>query len=366
MELHRCLILICPRVVSACLLAGMLTGCTVVGPTALRSGRLAYNEAIIETDNQQMLLAVVRNRYGENSNLLAVASVTANVTVTTSSGIQLGFGDDDSYAGNLVPLAVGAVYEENPTISYVPVGGARYAEQLLSPIPLAVLARLTATLADPTYIYGALVASANGIQNPDFVFFPDDRDTRFSRFALIMTRLTQAQRLHWIEDLRHTGHFSIVIDRYAPAHTDDVDELLNLLGLPAPENRSTQIVLPVSLALHGRESDAVGITTRSVVDLMEMLSAAVELPQADQRTGVAVTYPPAGAAGSDLRVRYSTTKPERAAVAVQYRDGWFYIAETDQAAKQFFRLMAMLWSATMVENAARGSAAPVLTVPVSR
>lgn len=269
-----------------------------------------------------MLLAVVRNRYGANSNLLAVASGTASVSVTTSSGIQLGFGDDDSYAGNPVPLGVGAVYEENPTISYVPVGGARYAEQLLSPIPLSVVARLTATLADPTYIYGALIASANGIQNPDFLFFPTDPGTRFNRFALIMTRLTQAQRLHWIEDPRHTGQFSIVIDRYAPAHTDDVAELLNLLGLTAPGDRSTQIVLPVSLALHGRESDAVGITTRSVVDLMEMLSAAVDLPQADQRTGVAVTYPPAGPAGSDLRVRYSTTKPERAAVAVQYRGGW--------------------------------------------
>jgi hypothetical protein len=51
-------------------------GCTVVGPTAVHQGRLAYNEAIIETDNQQMLMVVVRNRYGERSNLLAVASVT--------------------------------------------------------------------------------------------------------------------------------------------------------------------------------------------------------------------------------------------------------------------------------------------------
>lgn len=77
------------------LLTVMLGGCTVVGPTAISSGRLVYNEAITATDNQQILMVLVHNRYGERGHLLNVASVTANVSVTTSAGVQAGFGSNE-------------------------------------------------------------------------------------------------------------------------------------------------------------------------------------------------------------------------------------------------------------------------------
>ena len=99
---------------------------------------------------------------------------------------------------------------------------------------------------------------------------------------------------------------------------------------------------------------------------MEILSAAIEVPEQDQNNGTTTDYPPLGMVGKALRIRYSKVKPDRTAVAVQYRDGWFYIEDSDQATKSFFRLLGALWSVTMAESAAKGSAAPVLTVPVSR
>ena len=153
-----------------CLVGTLLAGCTMVGPSALRNGRLAYNEAISETNNQQMLMFAIQNRYEESGSLLAVASITANVSITTSAGLQLGLGDKANYSGNLVPFSTGAVYEENPTISYTPVVGAEYARQVFSPVSIAVLSQLTGTLANPAGIYSALVSSVNGIRNPDFQF----------------------------------------------------------------------------------------------------------------------------------------------------------------------------------------------------
>lgn len=38
--------------VTAGVLGSLLAGCNVVGPAAISSGRLAYNEAITEIDNQ--------------------------------------------------------------------------------------------------------------------------------------------------------------------------------------------------------------------------------------------------------------------------------------------------------------------------
>jgi hypothetical protein len=54
------------------------------------------------------------------------------------------------------------------------------------------------------------------------------------------------------------------------------------------------------------------------------------------------------------------------AVAVKYRDIWFYIDEKDQATKRFFRLLGTLWSVSIAESAASTSVAPVLIVSVSR
>lgn len=352
--------------VATAVFACLLAGCAVLGPSAIRNGRLAYNEAITETNNQQLLLSVIHSRYGQRGSLLSVASVTANVRITTSSTIQLGFGSFDDYAGNLVPFSGGAVFEENPTISYTPVEGAKYLTQIFSPIPVPLLAQLAGTLADSTFVYNALVSSVNGIRNPDFLFSPADADPRFGRLTALLTTLARANRLHWVADSRRVGNFSIVIDHSPPAYEGEVHELLGLLGLPAPDGPSARVILPVSLALDGRDSGSIGIITRSVYAMVQILSAAVQIPEADRRDGIAASYPPPGPAGNGLRVHYSPGRPESAAVAVGYRGGWFYIDDRDQNTKQFFRLMSTLWSVAIAESAAKGSAAPVLTVPVSR
>lgn len=350
----------------AVIIAGLLSACTTLGPAAVRNGRLAYNEAINATNNQQMLMAVVQNRYGESVSLLAVASITANVRFSTSANAQVGVGDSDNYAGNLVPLSVGAVYEENPTISYVPAAGAEYARRLAAPVPLLVLAELTGTLADPAYIYRNLVSSVNGIKNPDFLFDPASRDSRFDRFVSIMTELTRTQCLHWIKDPQQSSAFSIVIERCTANYSAEIRELLDLLGLPTPKDSDSLLVLSVSLALDGRDSGGIGITTRSIASLAEILSAAVDVPEDDLRNNVASSYPQSGYAGQGLHIGYSTEKPLHAYVAVRFRGGWFFIDESDQVTKRFFRLLVALWSDSVAESVVQGPSTPVLTVPVSR
>lgn len=351
---------------TTCLLVGLLTGCTAIGPSAIRSGRLTYNEAISRTNNQQMLMVVIHNRYNEPASLLAVASVTANVRVSAGTAIQLGIGDSDNYAGNLVPFSARAVYEENPTISYTPVAGQKYLSQLMSPLPVATFAQLAGTMTNPAPIYAALVSSVNGIGNPDFLFSSAEPDPRFQRLVAIMAGLTRAHRLHWIDDRQHPGNFSVVIDHYAPTYATEVDELLRLLGLPAPAQPSPRLVLPVNLNLDGRNTGGISLATRSVFRLVEILSAAVEVPEQDQGNGTTADYPAPGPIGRQLRIRRAKTRPEHATVAVEYRDGWFYIDDTDRATKGFFRLLGTLWSVAVAESAARSSAAPILTLPASR
>jgi hypothetical protein len=246
------------------------------------------------TASHKMLMAVIHNRYLETGSLLAVASVTANVRVRAGVEAQLGFGNTDNYSGNLVPFSASTIYEENPTICYTPAAGEKYIRQVMTPLPVSALAQLAGASANPAPVYNLLVSSVNGIYNQEFLYSPAGPDPRFSRFVSILSELTRMNRLHWIEDPRHTGNFSIVINHHEPIYTDEIKELLQLLGLPASKADSSTVILPVSLAHDGRDSGGIGIATRSVYRLVEILSAAVEIPEQDKANGVTADYPPLG------------------------------------------------------------------------
>ena len=169
----------------------------------------------------------------------------------------------------------------------------------------STLAQLVENLVDPTPIYYALISSINGIHNLDFLSGTSTPDARFARIVTIMMRLSLAHRLHWIQQPRQDNQFAIVIDHYAPNYASAVDELLTLLQVPTPENRSSRIVLPISLMLDEQETGRIVITTRSVFNLLGILSGAIELPENDKADGVAINYPPPGLVGKNCR---STTQ----------------------------------------------------------
>ncbi len=346
------------------MLSGVLTSCTLVGPATVQSGRLAYNESIVETNSQQMLLLVLRDRYGERGNLLALNSVTANVSVTTNVSTQLGFGDSSDYLGNLVPFGAGVIYEENPTISYSPVGGEKYADRLMSPLPLRELMLFASSLADPASVYVTFISRINDIQNPSFLHDPNSVDPRFSKLVELLSRLHKAQRLHWTNNSQNGGRYSIVIDHYWPDYSADVGEIFELLSLSAPPTFASRVEIPVSLGPDDALEDGVSISTRSIYNLLEILAAAIDVPEEDQVSGAALTFPPPGLVGQKLRVRRSSAAPETASTAVEYRDAWYYIDDTNQSTKLFFRLVTTLMSVSIADSTTNG-ATPLLTVPVS-
>jgi hypothetical protein len=168
-----------------------------------------------------------------------------------------------------------------------------------------------------------------------------------------------------VKGVRKEVDFSMVITGYAPMYSEKVRELLTLLELPMPEDESKDIVLPLLFALRGKELGGIAITTRSTADLVQILSASVEVPEEHAQSGLAISYPPVGLAGQDVRIRLSRGRPNNGWVAVKYRGFWFYIDEIDQRTKLVFRVTSIIWNVS-IATAARQQPAPVLTVPVSR
>jgi len=353
-------------VVALLVFAWALTGCGL-GPASISRGRNDYNEVINQTGDEQLLMSIVRNRYGETFNTLAVSSVTASVRIRANAGVTAGFGPTGNYAGNLVPFSGGFAYEENPTISYTPVEGQKYIKQLLSPIPLNLLLLIAPATDHDALTFRVLVSRVNNLRNPLFIKAPAaEPGPQFRRLIELVTELLHAGMLDFVKNPQDDNQYAMVIHDYAPGSTEKVAECLSLLGLPRPGDRKSDVVLPVSLSIGKPDWGGVSIVTRSVYDVLDIMSACIRVPEDHRRSGVARQFPRNSFEGDGLRIHHTGKRPKHAFVAVKYRGFWFYIDETDQRTKMIFRLTRILWSVGITDTSDKTQTAPVLTIPVSR
>jgi hypothetical protein len=282
-------------------------------------------------------MVVIRDRYSEIASLLAVSSVTANVSVSTSTGLQFGFGNESNYAGNLVPFSASAVYEENPTVSYAPVEGQKYLRQLTSPLPLSLLVPLAESAVYPGSVFTALVGRVNDLANPLFMTPKDGPDPGFARFVELASQLGRAEALTWKDETAHGRGFIAVIRHFRPRYEAEAGEMVRLLGLFEPSSGAGEIVIPVSQGPAAAAGEGIVFTTRPVYDLVEIFAAAVDIPADDLESGAAISSPPVSRLGARLHIRRSADKPVNAYVAVKHNDWWYYIDKTDQPTKQISR-----------------------------
>jgi len=353
----------------ACALLAVLSsaGCALVGPAALRGSRSAYNDAIVATNNQQVLSMIVRIRYGEPAKLLAVSSVTASMSIQASAVGEFGVGPVSNYDGNLVPLTAELAYEENPTISYTPVEGEQYMRQLLSPLPLDVTVLLLRGLQNTTQGTTLLLRSINGIWNPDFLADPSiEVDPRFTRLAELLAELARQGRTTWVRDSVPTPSYMLALRGEGESFASQVRELYGLLGFGPPPDLHGVITLPVRLGFGRPSQPAISIETRSLFDLLNIAAASVQVPEEHLATEIAAPLPPAGPAGQNIRIRVSKERPNRAMAAVRHHDWWYSIDGTDAQSKLTFRVMEALISVRIADSADHSKGTPVLTIPVSR
>ena len=353
------------RFITGCLgLVWALCGCSFIGPQSITNGRAVYNEVINQTEDQQMLMAVVRNRYGETISMLAVTNVTANLRFAAGAGAEFGLGRRLNYETNLVPLSADLGYEESPTISYTPIEGEEQFNRLMSPVPLNVLVVFARSVKSSRLPFLMITRSVNHLRNPDFIRSPlSDSDPRFLRLVDLMIDLNHTGHLDWARVPGEDIQFSLVIRDCGPKRTEEIREFLALLEQPQKINDSAPIILPVYHAIQEPESGGIAVTTSSIYDLIELLSASVDVPEAHDQSGLAINYPKPGLAGKEVRILRSEMRPRNASVAVKYRQSWFYIDETDQSTKLMFRVLRTLWK-DRIASTTQLQSAPVLTIPL--
>jgi len=408
----------CSLLAVAATLTMFASGCAL-GPAALKSSRMPYNEAIQRTTSEQLLLNLVRLRYREAPLFLEVGGVAAQFTFRESASVEGRINEGIRYQSannpNLLDLGAQFGYEEKPTITYSPLQGEDFVKRLLAPVPLDTLVLLTRSGWNVDRVLRLAVNNMNGLDNASRASGPTPdqapRHAEFARAVRLMRRLQHDGALQigyeasWAtlsepipttevspEDLLSaakegyrfesvsntavvlTGPEQSLVWRILPEQADSppVRELIELLGLMPGQvsyevhssaGRQTQ-----RAAARSQET-TIDIATRSLMGVLFYLSQAVEAPRPHVERGlVTLTLDEDGqpfdwtrVTGDLLRVRCGATPPRGAAVAVPYRGHWFYIDDSDLTSKSTFGLLSQLFA---LQAGGEVHAAPVLTLPV--
>jgi len=347
-----------------CVSASIATGCAIVGATSIAEGRQVYNEVINRTEDEQILRMIVRERYNETFGLLAVASVTANISTRAHATSDIGFGSDDNYAGNLVPLSFGFAYEENPTISYVPLSGEEFMERILAPLTLdqMALAMQAGSADDRLQMFRMLLLRINGLSNP--LSGPKPPSPEIDRFDDLHSKLHDAECIDMVRSDK-PGDYYVVVHDYGEDLQPTVRELLKILGLEDTAVDGGTMLIPLRQSLGMRNSKGIEIATRSVMQLIQDVGAAVDVPQEHIDAGVIDPLMWVGGEGEFLDIRTSRDHPDDATVAIYHRGYWYYIADTDTRSKRAFIMLKILIGIRM-QAGGGATQAPVLTIGVGK
>ncbi len=121
-------------VVLLALLSGA-SGC--VGPNAVRYTRLRYNEVIRDTNDQQLLLNIVRLRYADSPVFIDLPNITSQFEVAGRGNYLGGYGNQTPGRAS---LGYGELsLRDTPTLSYHPREGREIAKSLLTPLAADLL-----------------------------------------------------------------------------------------------------------------------------------------------------------------------------------------------------------------------------------
>lgn len=336
----------------------LLTGCTSFGPTTVERDRFDYTSTIAESWKRQMLLNIVKIRYGDAPIFLEVASIINQYQ--TQTDISAAFGWTFPPAANNQRIGVGGSYIDRPTITYNPLTGEKLARNLMTPVNPGTVMSMVEGGYPIDLVFRILVHSVNGIQNqfggsarmrradPDF--YP----------LLEKLRLNQSSGAVALRVKKAEGGDAMMmvfrkrVDREVEANAKEVRRMLGLR-----ENGGEFRVVYGSTASDDQE---IALLTRSIMEILSDISSTVEVPVehvADQRVVPTMEPEGEGIKGPMIRILCSTEKPKDSFAAVSYRDHWFWVDDRDYRSKKLFSFLMFVM--TLTETGSK-EGAPIMTI----
>ena len=352
------------------LVALLLCGCqSSFGPGALQATHPAYNQVIIQSLNEQMLLNLVRLKYRDKAYFLKVGSVTASMTFNGSAGIDTAL--DLAPGGNIVKPNLGISYSDRPTISFQPLDGEDFLKSVLSSISFDALLVMTQSGWSIERVFGLCVERINNVYNAPTASGPSPAiEPEFRDFKRAMQLIRELQLAHEVEIGPDEHNDLLVMFKVTDENRQKVLEVSSLLEFDLPKDGNQYLRIRLDNNFLRINANELKIRPRSIASVLYYLSQQVDIPSSDVDAGlVTITRTSNGEpfnwdetpAGEFFHVRFSEDFPESAFLAIPYRGHWFYIADNDLESKSTFMLLTQLFDLQSGQSKYSG---PTLTLPV--
>jgi hypothetical protein len=317
-----------------------------------------------------MLLNLVRLRYREVPVFLAVGSVITQYFYLGDFGTGVSFGKlTEGASHEIINAKARMLYAERPTITYSPLAGQEFTQQLLTPIPSELLFSLVQSGWPPDQLLMMGLERLNHLENIHFGSVPSAESLEglrtFNHVVQLLIELSRRRVLEMQSNNKETPNTRSFV--FEQAQDDDtralIDELKSMLGLD-PDHSSFR----VTNRLIGRNPDEITVRVRSLLTLMGFLSRGIEIPDThieEKRVEemISPVDPELRSLLFPLRIHSSVDRPADAFVAVRHYDHWFYIAHSDHMSKQAFSLLTYLFQMQAPQAQTLG---PMITVPTSQ
>lgn len=354
----------------------ILSGCGTfdellqIGPDSVEDGRGQFNTVIAETNDQQLLLNLVKRRYGDNTALLEVNSVSTTLEWKRGGNLGLTLFDGGEDANSLGIGANGA-YTERPTITYLPVKGPDLIKKNLSSLDPEVLILLSRSGWRMERIMRLTLNSINDLDNaaaasgPTPAFAPDTSD--FEKLLSVIEKVGHGQ---------FVLGYTIINDQKVLA----LDARMEMLERPEMQDftkilkvdKHSFYVVNVEGNTDYRSNKEIDIKVRSLSGIEFYLSHGVQVPEEHiMQNKVQITKTADGEVfdwdsifGDLFQIQSSRQEPSEdiAAVKCFWRGYWFYIDDTDIESKNTFMLLNQI---TALQSGAMDKSGPLLTLPVN-
>jgi hypothetical protein len=376
---------------------------------------MRYNEVVRDTNDEQLLMNIVRLRYADSPVFIDLPNITSQFEAAGRGGYLGGYGNA---APSRASLGSGELsFRDTPTLSYHPREGREIAKALLTPLSADLLIVVNAganleqlllfgmndindvanapgsTVLIPQradenslYVRGIRLLASLRAQDATELAFGTDEESEGSsdpipKGSIGGRDLLNAAKDGYVYRTRREGQVTLLKRekglylRVRPPYVNspEMEEVaqifrltpgLSLYKLKSELSEEAKGGLPSPLG-----SDTIYLNLRSVLQIMTFLSKGVCVPEEHVRTGMVPTTPgPDGrpydwtrvTAGNFL-VHAQKHRPRGAEAAVRYRGYWFYITADDVKSRAALAILEIVFA---LQESDGKSAGPLLTLPV--
>ena len=334
-------------VLSLVIISSIFLGCTKYGPGFLQSERSQYNQAIQKTNDEQLILNLVRLKYHDSPLFMEVSNIASQFTlqndISISTQLQAG-------AKGIFTPDAGTFVEERPTVSYSPLHGENFVQSVLTAVSLKTITLLFHSGWSIERVFKVCLQRIDKLKNAPSASGPTPK------IAPKTKKFFQAVK--YLQKLQVQGGLNLAY-RVSDGEPQLVIHISEAFKNSQPANQfARSINATVGKASYVfetpsmKDKQSADIVTRSLLGIMFYLSQAVEVPEPDLEEGrVVVTKTDNGEVfnwteitGGLLRIHNSLNRPEDASLLIFYRNYWFYINDSDLISKSTFSLLAQIYA----------------------